>query len=450
MLIQNLNFEIDIKKYFKWLVAVESLTIAMLFFSEIFSLAFFLTFFFPFIIFLVPEISFAVALTDNILLKVLSDAVPTGLPFPQLIAYFLLISFSIFFYLSRKSDQYEFIDSRLHQIVIAIILLLIFGLFFSTNRSYGATKILFYLIYNLTMFFIPSLYVNDLRGIKRIIIIGYILGIILGLISFLVKADTVVQFLRFRPSESVNPIFLSRSLGVSIICGIFLLVKSKQLYTKFLILLSYIILLPPMIWSGSRGPFIGVLVLALGFYFLQPAKPLSKKILISLVTLTSAVLLIIYTTNTISTRISAPITQEASSAFRVLAWLVAIQNFLSSPLIGIGTGSYLMEAPWQNFIYPHNLILELACENGILGLILILLFIGQAIRYGLSNIRDYAATNESSGLQLSVVSICLFLFGLWNAMFSGDISNNSLVWFAGGLISALSLTTKVKRVKKNG
>jgi O-antigen ligase len=121
----------------------------------------------------------------------------------------------------------------------------------------------------------------------------------------------------------------------------------------------------------------------------------------------------------------------------VFAWIQAVQDFLGSPLTGIGTGSFALNTPWLDLYWPHNLFLEMACENGLIGLGLILFFVVLVVIYGFKNIFFYAKCNLNIQLQLSIASSCLFAFSLWNSMFSGDISTNPVVWFSAGLIYAL-------------
>jgi len=329
------------------------------------------------------------------------------------------------------------LTSLLFRLMLLITAVMLFGLLYSTNRSYGIYKITFYFIYNFTMFMVASLYYKDFRGIEKLLSFAFLLGLLLAVISFVIKTDTIYAFARFRPSDSVNPIFLARSLGVSILCSFFFLSKFKRSLPKILLLLSYGLLLSPIIWSGSRAPFLGLFFAAIIFYLLQPSQTTRRKMWVSFICIICVVLFMLYSASQVTARITTPIAQEASAAFRVLAWFQGLQDFLGSPLLGIGTGSFFLDTPWIPLIYPHNLILEMACENGLLGLAAILSFIGLTAILGLRNIRFYHQNNQEIPLQLSITVFSIFAYTLWNSMFSGDISTNPVIWFAAGLINVL-------------
>jgi hypothetical protein len=70
-----------------------------------------------------------------------------------------------------------------------------------------------------------------------------------------------------------------------------------------------------------------------------------------------------------------PVTQEpeglARSANRILIWRDAIQKFYNNPFLGAGWGS----VDYIGHAYPHNIILELASETGIIGVFTFLFLI---------------------------------------------------------------------------
>jgi len=135
-----------------------------------------------------------------------------------------------------------------------------------------------------------------------------------------------------------------------------------------------------------------------------------------------------------------PVAQDTSTAFRFLAWFQAIFDFFRSPIFGIGTGSFFLDNPILPLIYPHNLILELASENGIVGLILIVTFLYLPIKYSISNIKYFGKVQLERYQQLSIIIFCIYIYSLWNSMFSGDIALNSMVWFSAGLVYVLNIS----------
>ena len=121
-----------------------------------------------------------------------------------------------------------------------------------------------------------------------------------------------------------------------------------------------------------------------------------------------------------------------SSNGRTHSWSLAWNAFLAHPAFGIGTGSFFSISGINR--YPHNLLLEVAAELGLVGLVLVVGFLASTW-LAMSRARTL---QDRGDLQVAVV-IALFAAALVNAMFSGDIQTNSSVWLAAGLGLGLSL-----------
>lgn len=444
MKIDALKLNFDLKQLTILICLTELIFLVLLFKSIAFSFVLFIIICTSFVLYLFPESGFALAFSGNILLYVFFDNFKIGITAPVVIVHALLIVTATFIYLFKKHGSINILQGKTFWIALLIGLIMIIGLFFSSNKSYGATKILFYFLFNIPLITIPFLFINDFKKLENLFMMVYTLGIVLSLLSISAAADSIYfKFLRFSVSDSVNPIFLSRSLGISSLCGIYLIAKSRHLLFRVSVTASLFLLMLPMVWSGSRAPLIGLLLSILLYYLLQPSQSFFRKAFLSLAGVLSGIYFLVFYASQITTRMTTPIAEEASTAFRFIAWFEALKNFIASPIIGIGTGSFLLETPWLPFIYPHNLILELASENGISGLILLLTFIYFSIKLGMENIKFYAINESKIKLQLSIAALCIFLYMLWNAMFSGDISNNGIVWFSSGLIGVLNISHKV-------
>jgi len=103
----------------------------------------------------------------------------------------------------------------------------------------------------------------------------------------------------------------------------------------------------------------------------------------------------------------------------------------TAPLIGAGVGSFAFHFPAEQFrVYPHNMILEILSELGVVGLILwMVLFViafGGCVRRG--------AWRRT----FSVLALGFLIFTLVNAMISGDIASNRHLFTALGLLVATS------------
>ncbi len=391
-----------------------------------------------FFLYIFPELGFAFALTNNILLYIFFDYVRVNITAPVVIVYALILITSTSFFLIKKDFTIDFIKDKILIISMLIGLIMIFGYFYSSNKTFGLYKTAFYFINNLPLLLVGILLKEDKMSIVKLLIFAYAIGLLVSIISILISLDDLYfDFMRFRPSENVSPITLSRTLGTAALFSLFLFAKANNKIIKLIIIFSMPLLLAPMIWSGTRAPLIGLLGAALVYYLAQPKQSLYKKFFVSIIGLSSALFLLFRSSSQIATRMTTPITQEASAAFRILAWFKGIQDFLKSPFLGTGTGSFKLETNWIELKWAHNLIIEMAGENGIAGLFLILFFLYLTTVYGIKTITYFNKTGEFLKLQLSICMLALFVFTLWNSMFSGAIFSNALVWFSAGLIIAL-------------
>lgn len=121
---------------------------------------------------------------------------------------------------------------------------------------------------------------------------------------------------------------------------------------------------------------------------------------------------------------------------RLEGWMVGWEMIKDSPFIGRGLGGYnsdFRDHEIQKVIkYPHNLFIELVVELGILGCMVIILIIGFII-VNLANLRICELKTETTNFNL--VLFFLVIFSLWMAMFSKDISSQSLLWVSMGILS---------------
>ncbi len=435
------KIENESKQYMHLIYLLELIFIILLLKSISLGLAFALIICCLFFLKLFPEFGFVFAFTGNILLYVFFDYFEVNITAPVIIIHFLLLFLGIFYFWIKRTNSESIVFGKIFWISVFIGLAMIAGLIYSTDRSYGLSKVVFYFIFNLSMLFVSLFFKNNFNKIENLLIFAFLIGLILGIFSYFISLKYIYfKFERFSPSTSVNPIFLARSLGISCLSSLVLLKKYKNTLLKIFVLLAFPILMMPMIWSGSRAPIIGVILSLFLFYILQPSEPIYRKIIITSASGVIVVFLMFQFGGQIVERLITPVAQDTSTAFRFLAWFQAIFDFFRSPIFGIGTGSFFLDNPILPLIYPHNLILELASENGIVGLILIVTFLYLPIKYSISNIKYFGKVQLERYQQLSIIIFCIYIYSLWNSMFSGDIALNSMVWFSAGLVYVLNIS----------
>ena len=109
----------------------------------------------------------------------------------------------------------------------------------------------------------------------------------------------------------------------------------------------------------------------------------------------------------------------------------AFAENLTHTLVGIGTGGYAAISD-HGALYPHNIVLEVGSELGVLGVLALAAFVFSVIARLLGLLARGGEDAGWSGLILT-----LFVFSLVNAQFSGDVPYNEGLWLWGGLASGL-------------
>jgi len=108
---------------------------------------------------------------------------------------------------------------------------------------------------------------------------------------------------------------------------------------------------------------------------------------------------------------------------RIEGYSVAWRMFKENPLTGSGLGSFngsnYGSEIGREIKYPHNIILELLCELGLIGLGFLIVYTGAVIRVLLQWRKDL---------------LIIFVFGILLAMFGKDMSSNGLVWVFAGMV----------------
>jgi O-antigen ligase len=117
---------------------------------------------------------------------------------------------------------------------------------------------------------------------------------------------------------------------------------------------------------------------------------------------------------------------------------LAIDSFLNTSGLGLGTGGFASVAPSVTAlqsgagigevpgrVYPHNIFLEAIAELGIVGLVLMLAWFKKSLA-GLKRIVQL-------GFPQTAILVGLWIFSLLNACVSGDFVSNVPVWVIGAL-----------------
>jgi O-antigen ligase len=253
------------------------------------------------------------------------------------------------------------------------------------------------------------------------------------------NAQTVLPS-RFAVSPEEDPISLGRHSADGVLVAIFLVLSAGRVLRLWAVA-SLPVLGIALVGAGSRGPVVG---LACGVFMLLVLAAGNQKtrrriLLVGVGALTAVIAVpALVPTSTISRSLSILTGSGSgdaglSSNGRSELWSTAYSAFGAHPLIGIGTGSF-SSVTTTSQLYPHNVFLEAAVEFGIVGLMLVVIFVEDvAARL----IRAWRWAGEGDRPAVAVV-IALFVAAMVNAFFSGALPNNAAVWLWAGVATGLA------------
>ena len=330
---------------------------------------------------------------------------------------------------------------------IALAALMLARLPASGDYSYGVNKIeLFVLIGVLP--YVVGVVVGFVRRDLELFFRVYVAMAVAAALynSYQLATGTANQVFsdRYSLDASIDVIGLGRTMGEVSLILLFLIVRAGTLRKRALLALALAPVAVTFISSGSRGPVIGLAVALPSVLLWRAASPaIARRLAWSMVAVGGlAVVAVIAFVPPEATQRSLSIfqtTQENGDTSRIVLWGEAVHAFSSDlmhTLVGVGTGGYASIAT-TGALYPHNIVLEIGSELGILGLLAFAAFVISVV---VRLLRLIARGGESAGW--SGLLLTLFVFSLVNAQFSGDVPYNSGLWLWGGLASGLAAAAR--------
>lgn len=303
-----------------------------------------------------------------------------------------------------------------------ILLFMILSLLWTRSFDYGFRKLVLFTLPLFITIFISSETIKNIRYFQIIIVVIAILTSI-----SLINQDSLEfsKYFRLVTEEGTNPIKLAKYLVFSIISFFFLFKNKLTPFWFYISLFSVCVFFGLVIFlTGSKGPIFS-LFLTILIIILLHSKNVIKNAFFVLVTVYLLYLFAIELTNIVPSELQAFFdrrynleTDEASSiSLRLDMVIFTITDIFERGLFfnffGHGIGDFLFA--YGKASYPHNIILEVFYEYGIVGTI----FLGFILLFLYNRIREY---KQSSIIVKYLIVTTLFFF--LTAQSTGDISGN--------------------------
>jgi O-antigen ligase len=315
-----------------------------------------------------------------------------------------------------------------------LLVLMVLRLGSSLDESYGSTKVQLYVADNL-VFLVGAVFVGASRQSLRLFLIVTLVIVAAGaflLVGELVTGTAQQQYSgRFAISAQQGAINLGRDSSNGALIAIALILISTRLSTRLLAIAVLPVILVSMLAAGSRGPVVAFLMGLFTLIVLTAASGRARRqlLLVAVVLVGAAVVVPIVVPGSAIGRSLSTIVGSASglsSNGRSQLWAEAYSAFARHPLVGLGTGGFAAVDPQQ---YPHNLVLEMAAELGVLGGLAVLTMLISMLRRLSAVWRRAGAADRMTATLL----VSLLVSAIVNALFSGAIQDNAEIWLWGGL-----------------
>lgn len=303
--------------------------------------------------------------------------------------------------------------------VLLFFFVLTFGIPFASLDGYSVSKILRLFSLGLLSVSAPILLLRSRRSIRRFFHISASIGAILVVIVALRGPDQAAQLGRYTADAS-GVSNVSRMIALPLL-WVGVLALNRYIPFRRALIVS-VIALWFMVRTGQRGPLLALGITAL-VAVLAKASSLRRvhRVLIVVMIAVAGWYLLTTAPESATSRLHSigPSGQERLDSYAQTLHVIVTHPF------GVGWGD------WGDYVnlfanasreYPHNLLLEVTAEGGILVGIALVLFLKHAI----------ASANRISGAEGQAI-LLLLLFSTVTAMFSGDINDNRMLLVAIGL-----------------
>jgi len=324
---------------------------------------------------------------------------------------------------------------RLFVPFLGLALLLLVSSILHPESSYGTAKALRFA--GLTGLALVAGYavMKDPLRLKRFFASAAALGILMVLLGRVTGAGLT--------AFNATHIATGRVLGLGLLGALYLMLQVRNRPGGLALLAAVGVLGFGFLYSGSRGSLVALLaslgaVGASAFGFRRGRRWVVAAAVVLACAFAGVTFLFPAAAETMNGRVVAVLRDAGSvgsAAGRVERAEDALELFREHPLLGVGVGGFDLARGYGNGLrgdYAHNIVLEVACELGVLGLALFLTLVIPALGRA---VRTVARTRGRDEFATAAVVLGVVVYFLVNAMFSGDLNDNRLLFASLGMCS---------------
>ncbi len=352
---------------------------------------------------------------------------------------FLLLAFTWLFMRKDTSLALSYLANPYTLLLLVFGMVLVAYLLLSNNPAYGLATTSWFLVKG----FLPVIALGCLAPFdeadSRLIVVTIVCGTLLMALAVLAWSG-VQQTERFGLGNDDSPISIARVIGqgATLLLLLAFLKPGIKLVEFTLYAMTAVFLLFILGLTGSRGPLVAALFAVLiGFLLLGSGLGRRLKTILAIAVVAMLILAIVALLpieilgfpgiERIVDRFDT-LGQNASDRARLSFFQTAWDGFVASSGLGVGTGGYATLRGIEGVAYPHNIVLEVAAGQGIVGLVVLF-----AILWVTGKQILRLSRSPSLGV-FGKILVALWFYALFNAFVSMDIAGNYFLWVTGGMI----------------
>ena len=360
-----------------------------------------------------PEITFALFIFSYVIEG--GGMIPGPIDLTPILLFISLVGFFLPA-IMRNSIQYSSKPSDIWLLIFLI--LLVGGSYLAPDSQSGVKKAILFATAVILPYMIARIFLKTNKQIKVFLIT--ILGLAAGIAVILTYMSFLPTYTRGRLMLfEANPIPTATLFAVGLVIAVIglssdLLSKSRQNKAICIAIIPFCLF--GILLSGVRGPLISVIVgLSLYIFIRYAWQPrvwicIMGIALFLLLTLNISYPYIASRVPNIRDYSPEALIQGRSFKERLERYQAAIRLSAQSPLLGSGTDSYRQLTEYS---YPHNIFLEIVSENGLIGLLVFVCFLGSiawpGFRYLATQYSRLDPHERAIGLVVLVVSLTLLV-----------------------------------------
>ncbi|MGG0670221.1 O-antigen ligase family protein [Lederbergia citrisecunda] len=347
----------------------------------------------------------------------------------------------LIFYMSETKKMFFSIDIFL---LLIFILISLISLLNEQLSEYSTQKIYEISFYILPLLLLSKYIFKTKKDFKYFFITSYYIALIFCVIAVILSLLNGSLLSGRLSAFGGGPITFSRILMLGLLSGIILYIdsyrkKSMSLW-KFVYLLSLIFLAISIGLTGSRQSFLAMFLclLLLGFfvYYLSSFKGKVKGfisfIMISMISILSIFIFFddIIKNSTIYSRTKLIFQEDKGESINIRLEMLKTSfiHFKEKWYMGTGLGTF---ENYNNagFLYPHNVLAEIAMEVGLLGVVCLCILICIPFFIVVSTL-VFKKQNDIYIYGLFTI----YIYFLITSMISGDFFDNRWIWITVSLV----------------